>query len=68
MFSATNVFEINKSRYIAIFMAGGSMEKVFSIDFINIYLTSIFFLIDFAGQLSEGSTHVANMLVYDKEI
>ena len=42
--------------------------KRFSPLILLIFILPQYFLIDFAGKLSEGSTHVANMLVYDKEI
>ena len=40
-------FKVNKSRYIALFMVSGSTKKLLSTDFVNIYLFSIFFSIDF---------------------
>ena len=36
-------FKINESPYIALFVVSGSIKKLFSIDYVNIYLFSIFF-------------------------
>ena len=36
-------FKINESRYIAVFVVSESIKKLFSIDYVNIYLFSIFF-------------------------
>ena len=39
--------KINNSWYITLFVVSGSIRKLFSIDFVNIYLYSIFLSIDF---------------------
>ena len=36
-------FKINESRFIALFVVSGSIKKLFSIDYVNIYIFSIFF-------------------------
>ena len=47
--SCRNVcFKINESRYIVLFVVSGSIKKLISIDYVNIYLFSIFFSIKFA--------------------
>ena len=35
--------KVNESRYIALFVVSGSIKKLFSIDYVNIYLFSIIF-------------------------
>ena len=39
--------KVNESKYTALFVVSGSVKKLFSIDSVNIYLSSIFFSIDF---------------------
>ena len=39
--------KINESRYITLFLVSGSIKKLFPIDYVNIYLFSICFSIDF---------------------
>ena len=39
----SNKFKMNESRNIPSFAASGSIEKLFSIDDVNIYISSIFF-------------------------
>ena len=46
--ASSNKFQMNESRYIPSFVASGSIEKLFSIDDVNIYIFSIFFSIDFS--------------------
>ena len=41
-------FKINESRYIALFVVSGSIKTLLSIDYVNIYLFSIDFSIDFS--------------------
>ena len=36
------LLKINESRYIALFVVSGSIKKLFSIDYVTIYLFSIF--------------------------
>ena len=43
-----SVFKLKESRYIALFMFSGSIKKFYFIDYVNIYLLSYFFSIDFA--------------------
>ena len=38
-----NCFKVNESRYIKLFMFSETIKKLFSIDWFNIYLFSIFF-------------------------
>ena len=42
------VLRINESQYIALSVVNGFMKKLFLIDYVNIYLFSLFFSIDFA--------------------
>ena len=51
------VFKINESRYFALFVVSGSIKKIFSIDYVNNYLFSIFFSIDFLGGKVWGYPH-----------
>ena len=39
------ILKVNKSRYIVLFVVSRSIKKLFSINFVNIYLFSIFFSI-----------------------
>ena len=39
----SQLHKINESRYIALFVVSGSIKKLFSIDYVNIYIFSIFF-------------------------
>ena len=41
--------KVNESRYIALLVVSGSIKKLFSIDYVNISLLSVYFSIDFAG-------------------
>ena len=45
--ASSNKFKMNESRYIPSFVASKSIEKLFSIDDVNIYIFSIFFFIRF---------------------
>ena len=56
--------KINESRYIALFVFSGSIKKLFAIDYVNIYLFSIFFSIDFTGWKSVGLPHVAYIVIH----
>ena len=44
------VLKINESQYIALSVVSGSIGKLFSIEYVNIYLFSIFLSIDFTLQ------------------
>ena len=46
--------KINDSRKIALIMASESIKKLFWIDYVNIYLFSIYFSIDFTQWKSVG--------------
>ena len=41
--------KVKESRYIALLMVSGSIKKLFSIDYVNISLLSVYFSIYFAG-------------------
>ena len=51
------VGQADESLYIALFVASGSIKKLFLTDFVDIYLFSIFFSIDFAQCKSLGLLH-----------
>ena len=51
--------KVNESRYIALIVFSGSIKNLFSIDYVNIYLFSIFFSIHFARWKSVGLLHIA---------
>ena len=51
------VFKINESRYFALFVVSWSIKKIFSIDYVNNYLFSIFFSIDFLSGKVWGYPH-----------
>ena len=51
-------FKVNKSRYIALIVFSGSINKRFSICCVNIYIFSIFFSIDFVRWKSLGLPHI----------
>ena len=53
------LIKVNESWYIALFAASGSIKKLFSIDYANIYLFSIFYLIDSARWKSVGLPQIA---------
>ena len=47
MISSGIELKINEPRCIALFVVSGSIKKLLSIDYVNVYLFSIFFSIDF---------------------
>ena len=51
------LFKLNESRYIALFMVSGSIKKLSSIDYFNIYLVSLFRSIYFARWKRVGLYH-----------
>ena len=53
----TFFFKINESRYIALFVVSGSIKKLFSINYVNIYLFSTFFAIDFSRKNCRVNLH-----------
>ena len=53
------LLKVNESWYIALFVFTGSIKKLFSIDYVNIYLLSTFFAIDFTWWKSMGLPHFA---------
>ena len=57
-------FTSNDSRYIALFAVSGSIKKLFSIDYVNIYIFLIFFSIDFARWKSVGLSHIAYIVIH----
>ena len=57
------MIKINVSRYVTINVTGESIETLFSIDYVNIYLFSIFFPIDFAWWRSERLPHIAYIVI-----
>ena len=71
-------FKVKKSRYFALFVVSGSNKKLLSIDFINIYLFSIFFSIafvnnnlfskffsiDFVSWKSVGLPHIPHIVIH----
>ena len=59
----TTILKINESWYIA-FAVSVSIKKLFSIDYVNIYLFSLFFSIDFPRWKSVGLPHIAYIMIY----
>ena len=57
-------FKINESRYVALFAVSGSIKKLFSIDYVNAYLFSIFFSIDFSQWKSVGLPRIAYIVIH----
>ena len=43
-FFHVSIVKINESQYIVLFLVSGSIKELFPIDYVNIYLLSIFFL------------------------
>ena len=60
----TNTVKINESLYIALFVVSQSIKKLFSIDYVKIYLFSIFSSIDFAMWKSVGLPHIAYIVIH----
>ena len=56
--------KVNESKYTALFVVSGSVKKLFSIDSVNIYLSSIFFSIDFGRWKSVGLPYIALIVIY----
>ena len=62
----TNI-KVIESRYTALFAVSGPIKKLFSIDYVNyvnIYLFSIFFSIDFARWISVGLPDIAHIVIH----
>ena len=55
--------KVNESWYIALFVVSRSIKKLFSIDYDDIYLFSIYFPIDFAWWKSVELTHIAYIVI-----
>ena len=49
---------------LALFLVSGSIEKLFLIDFVNIYLFSIYFSTGFARQKSVELFHIAHIVIH----
>ena len=60
----TVLLKLARPRYTALFVFSGSIKKLFSIDCVNIYLLSIFFVIDFPQWKSEGLPHIAYIAIH----
>ena len=58
--------KVNESRYIALFVVRKSIKKLFSIYYVNIYLFSIFFSMDFARQKGVGLPHIDYTMIDNK--
>ena len=56
-------FKVNESRYILLFVFSRSIKKLFSIDYVNIYLSSILFSIDFAWWKGVGLPHIPDIMI-----
>ena len=57
------MLEINESQFIALFVLIGSIKKLLSIDYVNIYPYSRPFSIDFAQWKSVVLPHTAQVLI-----
>ena len=51
-------------RYVALFVVSGSLEKLCSIDYVNIYLFKIFSSIESAWQKSVGLPYIAYIVIH----
>ena len=60
--------KFNESRYIALFVVSKSMKKLFSIYYVNIYLFSIFFSMDFARQKGVGLPNIDYTIINNKPL
>ena len=58
--------KVNQSRYIALFVASGSIKKLFLIDYVNIYLFSIFFSIYFVRWKMIMSIFILSQYVFQQ--
>ena len=56
--------KVNESRYIELFVFSGSINKFFSIDCVNMYLSLIFFSIDFRREENMGLPHIAYIVIH----
>ena len=55
----------NESQGISLFVVSESIKKLFSNDYVNIYIFSIFFFaIDFSGWESVGLPHIAYIVIH----
>ena len=62
--SQSLVLKINESQYIALFVVSGSIKKLSSSDYVNIYLFSIFSSIDFARWKSVVLPHIVYIVIH----
>ena len=62
--SRSFLFKLIDSRYIPLLADSGSIKKLFSIDYANIYLFSTFFSIDFDRLKSVGLPHIAFIMIH----
>ena len=58
------VIKTNESRYIALFVVSGSIKKLFSNAYGNIYLFEIFFSIDFSRWKSVVLPHIVYIVIH----
>ena len=62
--SKINLLKVNESRYIALFVVSGSIKKLFSFDYVNIYLFSKLFSIDFVQWKSVGLPRIPYVVIH----
>ena len=62
--SKINLLNVNESRYIALFVVSGSIKKLFSFDYVNIYLFSMLFSIDIVRWKSVGLPHIPYVVIH----
>ena len=55
---------MDESLYIALFVVSGFIKYLFLIDYVNIYLFSVAFSIDFPQWKSVGLPHIAYIVIY----
>ena len=60
--SLPRTVKVNESRHIALFVFSGSIKKLFSIDFVKIYLFSMFFSIGFSRWKNVELPHIAHIV------
>ena len=58
------LLKINEARYITLFLVSGSIKKLFTINYVNVYLFSIFVSIDFTRWKSVRQPHIAYIVIH----
>ena len=63
-YDINRIFKSNESRHIILFAISGSTKKIFSIHYVNIYIFSIFFSIDFARWQNLGLPQIVYIAIH----